>query len=158
MVGGYDALSQMVFSGFDALQALSPTTCRPFDAHRDGLALGEGAGILALETLESARHRDATILGELIGYSTSIDQHHLTQPHPQGDTALAVMELACAAAKVKPEDVDYVNAHGTGTSLNDSAEALAISRWAETRLPPCPSARPKPASGTCSGQPALSKR
>jgi 3-oxoacyl-[acyl-carrier-protein] synthase II len=133
LCGGYDALSGMVFSGFDALQALSPTICRPFDAQRDGLALGEGAGIVALETLECARRRGATILGELIGYSTSIDQHHLTQPHPQGDTALAVMELACTAAKVTPGEVDYVNAHGTGTVLNDSAEAMAISRWAGNR-------------------------
>jgi 3-oxoacyl-[acyl-carrier-protein] synthase II len=133
LAGGYDALSEMVFSGFDALQALSPTVCRPFDARRDGLALGEGAGMVALETLESARRRGATILGELIGYSTSIDQHHLTQPHPQGDTALAVMQMACAAAEITPEDVDYVNAHGTGTQLNDSAEAFAISRWAGNR-------------------------
>jgi len=114
LAGGYDALSQMVFSGFDALQALSPTICRPFDARRDGLALGEGAAVIALESLERARARDATILGELIGYGTSIDQHHLTQPHPQGETALAVMKLACESAGVTPEDVDYVNAHGTG--------------------------------------------
>lgn len=147
MVGGYDALSQMVFSGFDALQALSPTICRPFDAHRDGLALGEGAGILTLETLDGARRRGATILCELIGYSTAIDQHHLTQPHPQGDTALAVMELACSVAKVKPEDVDYVNAHGTGTQLNDSAEAQAISRWAGSRAPSLPVSSTKASIG-----------
>jgi 3-oxoacyl-[acyl-carrier-protein] synthase II len=147
LAGGYDALSEMVFSGFDALQALSPTTCRPFDAQRDGLALGEGAGIVALETLESARRRSAAILGELVGYSTSIDQHHLTQPHPQGDTALAVMEQACAAARVTPEDVDYVNAHGTGTVLNDSAEALAISRWAGHRAGTLPVSSTKASIG-----------
>ena len=95
LAGGYDALSELVFSGFDALQALSPTVCRPFDARRDGLALGEGAAVLALETLERARRRGAAILGELIGYGTTIDQHHLTQPHPQGDAALAAMKLAC---------------------------------------------------------------
>jgi 3-oxoacyl-[acyl-carrier-protein] synthase II len=138
LAGGYDALSELVFSGFDALQALSPTVCRPFDAQRDGLALGEGAGILCLETLDHARRRDVPILGEIVGYSTAIDQHHLTQPHPQGETALAVMKRASEAAGVAPEDVDYINAHGTGTVLNDSSEALAISRWAGNRAPALP--------------------
>jgi 3-oxoacyl-[acyl-carrier-protein] synthase II len=130
LAGGYDTVSELVFSGFDSLQVLSPTVCRPFDARRDGLALGEGAAILALETLDSARRRGAAILGEIIGYGTSIDTHHLTQPHPQGETSLAVMKQACAAAGVAPENIDYVNAHGTGTPLNDSSEAQAISRWA----------------------------
>src|ERR1017187_4029788 len=110
LAGGYDAFGELVFSGFDALQALSPTLCRPFDAGRDGLALGEGAAVVALETLESARRRGARILGEIIGYGTSIDQHHLTQPHPQGETALAVMKMACESARVAPEDIDYLNA------------------------------------------------
>ena len=136
--GGYDALSEMVFSGFDALQALSPTVCRPFDAKRDGLALGEGAAMITLETLDRARRRNAPILGELIAYSTSIDHHHLTQPHPQGDTTLNVMRQACTTAGVAPADVDYINAHGTGTVLNDSSEALAISRWAGSRATTLP--------------------
>ena len=136
--GGYDALSEMVFSGFDALQALSPTVCRPFDAKRDGLALGEGAAMITLETLDRARRRNAPILGELLAYSTSIDHHHLTQPHPQGDTTLNVMRQACMTAGVAPADVDYINAHGTGTVLNDSSEALAISRWAASRAATLP--------------------
>jgi 3-oxoacyl-[acyl-carrier-protein] synthase II len=130
--GGYDAISQLVFAGFDSLQALSPTQCRPFDANRDGLALGEGAAMVALETFESARHRGAGILGELCGYGASTDAHHLTQPHPEGVAALASMSAACDAAKVRPEQIGYVNAHGTGTPLNDSAEAAAINRWAGT--------------------------
>ena len=138
LAGGYDALSQLVFAGFDSLQALSPTTCRPFDARRDGLALGEGAGLLSLETLESAGQRNAVILGELLGYGTSFDSHHLTQPQPQGDAALAAMSLACETARVLPEDIDYINAHGTGTPLNDSAEALAIGRWAGARAASLP--------------------
>ncbi len=77
--GGYDAISQMVFAGFDALQALSTTRCRPFDAHRDGLALGEGAAMLAIETLDSAQKRGAEILGEIAGYGADTDSHHLTQ-------------------------------------------------------------------------------
>ena len=138
LAGGYDALSELVFVGFDALQALSTTICRPFDAHRDGLALGEGAAVVALETLESARRRGADILGELVGYGTSIDQHHLTQPHPQGSTTLMVMKQACETAGITPENVDYINAHGTGTMLNDSSEALAISEWAGRRAATLP--------------------
>jgi len=138
VAGGYDALCEMVFSGFDSLQALSTTVCRPFDARRDGLALGEGAAIFTLETLESARERGAKILGELIGYGTAIDQHHLTQPQPQGSTTLAVMKQACASAGVTPEEIDYVNAHGTGTALNDSSEALAIAEWAGPRAASLP--------------------
>jgi 3-oxoacyl-[acyl-carrier-protein] synthase II len=130
LAGGYDSLNQMVFSGFDALQTLSPTTCRPFDAHRDGLAVGEGAAIVALETLESARRRNAVILGELAGYGTSMDRHHLPQPHPEGVAAGQSMANVCEIARVAPDQIDYVNAHGTGTPLNDSAEAMAISRWA----------------------------
>ena len=128
--GGYDALSHLVFSGFDSLQALSPTRCRPFDAHRDGLALGEGAAIVALETLESAQGRGAAILGEIVGYGASTDAHHLTQPNPDGNAAFASMTAACNSAGVNPEQIQYVNAHGTGTPLNDVAEAAAINRWA----------------------------
>jgi 3-oxoacyl-[acyl-carrier-protein] synthase II len=138
MTGGYDSLSEMVFAGFDSLQALSTTVCRPFDAHRDGLALGEGAAILTLETWESAQKRGATILAEVIGYASSIDQHHLTQPHPQGNTTQAVMASACATARVTPEDIGYLNAHGTGTPLNDSSEAHAISEWAGGRAATLP--------------------
>lgn len=130
VAGGFDALCEMVFSGFDSLQALSTTVCRPFDARRDGLALGEGAAVVMLESLEGARQRGANILGEVIGYASSIDQHHLTQPHPQGHTTRAVMKSACASARVTPADIGYINAHGTGTLLNDSSEALAIADWA----------------------------
>ncbi len=138
LAAGYEGLSQLLFAGFDSLQALSPTTCRPFDAHRDGLALGEGAAVLALENLAAARRRGAVILGEIIGYGETIDLHHLTQPHPQGDAALASMNLACQRAGVSPEQVDYLNAHGTGTPLNDSAEALAIQRWGGPRTKSLP--------------------
>ncbi len=147
LTGGYDALSPMLFAGFDALQSLSPTTCRPFDARRDGLALGEGAAVLALETLESARRRGAPILGEVIGYGTTIDLHHLTQPHPEGEAAFRSMTLACASAGVAPENVDYLNAHGTGTPLNDAAEALAINRWAGSRAATLPVSSTKASVG-----------
>jgi 3-oxoacyl-[acyl-carrier-protein] synthase II len=130
LTGGYDALSQLVFSGFDSLQALSPTCCRPFDQSRDGLALGEGAAVFALEALETAQQRRARILGELVGYGAATDAHHLTQPHPEGDAACASMRAACLSAALRPEQIGYVNAHGTGTVLNDRAEAVAINRWA----------------------------
>lgn len=130
VAGGFDSLCEMVFSGFDSLQALSTTVCRPFDARRDGLALGEGAAILMLESLDHATKRGASILGEIIGYASSIDQHHLTQPHPQGQTTQAVMKSACTNARVRASDIGYINAHGTGTLLNDSSEALAIGEFA----------------------------
>ncbi len=147
LTGGYDALSQLVFAGFDSLQALSPTHCRPFDAHRDGLALGEGAAVLALETLDHARERGAEILGEIAGYGAATDAHHLTQPHPQGDAALASMRAACESARVGTEQIGYVNAHGTGTPLNDSAEAVAINRWAGARAATLPISSTKASIG-----------
>ena len=133
LAGGYDSLSQLVFAGFDSLQVLSPTQCRPFDAQRDGLALGEGAAVVVLETLEQAQRRGAEILGEIVGYGAATDLHHLTQPQPQGNAAVASMLAACRSANVVPGQIDYINAHGTGTVLNDSAEAEAINRWAGVR-------------------------
>lgn len=138
LAAGYDAISQLIFAGFDSLQALSPTQCRPFDALRDGLALGEGAAALTLETLAAAEARGATILAEITGHGAATDLHHLTQPHPQGDAAVATMTEACRQAGLEPGDIDYVNAHGTGTPLNDSAEAAAITRWAGARAATLP--------------------
>jgi 3-oxoacyl-[acyl-carrier-protein] synthase II len=138
LAGGYDALSQIAFSGFDSLQVLSPTVCRPFDRHRDGLTLGEGAGMLALEPLDRARRRGAEILGEIIGYGSATDCHHLTQPHPDGLAARESMTEACARAGIGPESINYINAHGTGTPLNDAAEAQAINHWAGARAAALP--------------------
>ena len=147
LTGGYDALSELVFAGFDSLQALSPTRCRPFDANRDGLALGEGAAALTLETLDHAKRRNAEILGEIVGYGASTDAHHLTQPHPQGDAAYASMSAACESARLAPEQIGYINAHGTGTPLNDSAEAAAINRWAGSRATTLPVSSTKSSIG-----------
>ncbi|MCW1885740.1 beta-ketoacyl-[acyl-carrier-protein] synthase family protein [Luteolibacter flavescens] len=131
LAGGYDALCQLVFAGFDSLQALSASGIpRPFDAARDGLALGEGAGFVIVESLESARARGADVLACVLSYAAATDIHHLTQPHPEGDAALTTMDKATRAAGLEPEQIDYINSHGTGTPLNDVAEARAISRWA----------------------------
>lgn len=138
LTGGYDALCQLTFAGFDSLQALAPRPCRPFDAERNGLSLGEGAAVLTLETLDGAKKRGAEILGEIIGYGATTDVHHLTQPHPEGNAALAAMRAACASAGVTPEQIDYVNAHGTATPQNDATEAAAINRWAGERAKSLP--------------------
>ncbi len=126
LAGGYDALSELVFVGFDSLQAATPEKCRPFDSNRSGMVLGEGAALLALEEFESARRRGAEILGEIIGYGISTDNHHLTQPNPDGSGPRRAMEQALAQAELEPNQVGYINAHGTATVLNDTAEGKAI--------------------------------
>jgi 3-oxoacyl-[acyl-carrier-protein] synthase II len=118
LAGGYDVLSELVFAGFDCLRASTAEKCRPFDANRTGLALGEGAAIFCLE------RGDAGLC--LTGYGSAADTHHLTQPHPSGCGPSQAMRRALQTANADPASVDYINAHGTGTPLNDSSEARAI--------------------------------
>jgi 3-oxoacyl-[acyl-carrier-protein] synthase II len=127
LTGGYDALSELVFVGFDSLQASTPEKCRPFDRDRTGMVLGEAAAVLALENFESARKRGAEILGEIVGYGISTDNHHMTQPDPSGSGPRRAMEGALESAGCAADQVDYINAHGTATPLNDAAEGKAIS-------------------------------
>src|ERR1051325_4767812 len=127
LAGGYDALAEMVFVGFDSLQASTPEKCRPFDRHRSGMVLGEGAAVLALENLDVARRRGAPVLAEIIGYGISTDNFHITQPDPSGIGARQAMERAVHSAQVSAKEVDYINAHGTATIFNDAAEGKAIS-------------------------------
>jgi 3-oxoacyl-[acyl-carrier-protein] synthase II len=126
LTGGYDAISELVFVGFDSLQASTPEKCRPFDRDRSGMVLGEGAALLALENMESARTRGARILAEIVGYGISTDNHHLTQPDPSGSGPRHAMKQALRSAGVSAEKVDYINAHGTATPFNDAAEGKAI--------------------------------
>jgi len=127
LAGGYDALSELVFTGFDSLQASTPEKCRPFDRHRTGMVLGEGAAILGLENLDSAQQRGAPVLAEIIGYGISTDNFHITQPDPTGIGPQQAMQRALESAHVSVGAVDYINAHGTATLFNDAAEGKAIS-------------------------------
>lgn len=126
LAGGSDALCRLTYSGFNVLQAVDPEPCSPFGATRKGITLGEGAGYLVLERWDDAIGRGATILAELSGYGASCDAHHPTAPAEDGRGAEAAMRGALGEARLTPASVDYVNAHGTGTLLNDSAETKAI--------------------------------
>jgi 3-oxoacyl-[acyl-carrier-protein] synthase II len=127
LAGGYDAISELVFTGFDSLQASTPEKCRPFDRHRTGMVLGEGAAVLALENLASAQQRGAPVFAEIIGYGISTDNFHITQPDPTGIGAQQAMQQALQSAHISAAAVDYINAHGTATLFNDAAEGKAIS-------------------------------
>lgn len=127
LAGGYDALCELVFVGFDTLQAATTDRIRPFCHTRTGLVLGEGAALLTLEEYTAAKNRNAPILAELTGYGISTDNHHLTQPHPSGIGPQLAMTRALADAQLSPGDIHYINAHGTATHHNDSTEGTAIS-------------------------------
>jgi 3-oxoacyl-[acyl-carrier-protein] synthase II len=124
--GGYDPLSELIFVGFDSLQASTPEKIRPFDLRRTGLVLGEGSAVLILESEESANKRKATAYAEICGYGVSTDTYHLTQPNPSGVGPRLSMERALQSAGSDP--IDYVNAHGTATLYNDATEGIAISQ------------------------------
>ena len=135
VAGGTDALCRLTYSGFNVLQAVDAGACAPFDAHRKGITLGEGAAYLVLERWDDAVARGANILAELCGYGATCDAHHPTAPHDDGRGAEAAMRGALAESRLDAGDVDYVNAHGTGTTLNDSAESKAIAAALGTRAP-----------------------
>jgi 3-oxoacyl-[acyl-carrier-protein] synthase II len=125
LAGGFEALTELVFVGFDCLQATSTDRCRPFDLNRSGLLLGEAAAFLVLESAQHAQQRGATPLCHLTGYAHTTDFFHLTQPQPDGAALVKVMTHAAEQAHVAPEQIGYINAHGTATPVNDGTEAKA---------------------------------
>src|SRR5260221_7468602 len=120
LAGGADGLCRLTFSGFNALGAVAQDTCRPFDRRRMGLGLGEGAAFLVLESEASAKERGATVLAELAGWGVGSEAHHITIPEKEGRTAASLIRKALLRGHVAVSDLDYVNAHGTGTPLNDA--------------------------------------
>jgi 3-oxoacyl-[acyl-carrier-protein] synthase II len=146
---GADSLCRLTYAGFDALQALDPEPCRPFDAARRGLSLGEGAAALVLEAVDHARARGAEIHALLLGAGTSADAHHVTAPHPASTGAIAALRAALDAADVPPDAIDYVNAHGSGTTHNDDAEIAALRAVFDARLPRIPVSSSKSQIGHC---------
>jgi 3-oxoacyl-[acyl-carrier-protein] synthase II len=133
IAGGTEAnITPLTISGFNAMKALSTRNeepekaCRPFEKNRDGFVVAEGAGIVVLEDLESALNRNARIHGEMIGYGYTGDAYHITAPSPDGEGAARCMRMAIRDGGLKPEDVDYINAHGTSTQINDATETRAI--------------------------------
>jgi 3-oxoacyl-[acyl-carrier-protein] synthase II len=135
VVGGAEAAARIpAREGFKAARALSPSgIARPFDVERDGFVMGEGAGIMILEAAEVAERRGAKVLAELRGGASTADAHHITAPHPRGDGAERAIRLALADSELAPADVTYINAHGTGTDLNDRTEGSVIDRIFETQ-------------------------
>jgi 3-oxoacyl-[acyl-carrier-protein] synthase II len=136
LAGGSEAVvSPLAVGGFCSMRALSTRNddparaCRPFDRERDGFVLGEGAGILFLEDAEFARARGARVYAELLGYGQSADAYDLVAPDPSGEGVLLALERACRSGGISPDEVDYINAHGTGTPLGDPAESKAIERY-----------------------------
>lgn len=133
LAGGSEApLSPLCYASFTIIRAMSTrnddpqTASRPFDRARDGFVMGEGSAVLVLERYDRAKARGARIYGELLGYGLTNDAHHMTAPKPSGREAARAMSLAIDDARIKPQDIDYVNAHGSSTPLNDRTETLAI--------------------------------
>ena len=126
VAGGTDGFSEMTFAGFQSLQSVSENPCAPFDVNRKGITFGEGSGILVLEEYEHAKKRGADILGEIVGYHIIGEAYNMTAPRPDGLGYRETMTKAMLNAKVNPEQISYINAHGTATSVNDQVEGNAI--------------------------------
>ena len=133
IAGGSEAtITSLSYAGFCSMKAMSTNNddpehaSRPFDLNRDGFVMGEGAGVVVLETLEHARKRGAKIHCELVGYGASCDANHITAPHPEGKGLIGAMKRALHSAQLNTTDVDYINAHGTSTPYNDRFETMAV--------------------------------
>jgi 3-oxoacyl-[acyl-carrier-protein] synthase II len=131
--GGMDIFTELTYTGFNSLLAISKTKCKPFSNTRDGMSLGDGCAILILESLDSALARGAQIYAEIKGYHILNEAYHATAPHPDGKYALKCMKSALAYGSMSVEEVDYINAHGTGTGKNDSAELKACEAFLQEK-------------------------
>ena len=149
LTGGSDVLARLTYGGFNSLRSVDPDPCRPFDRERRGLSIGEAAGILVFEEWERAKRRGAPILAEFLGYGVTSDAYHMTAPDPSGAAGGRTVKSALAAAGVNPEDVDYVNAHGTATPQNDSAETAALKAGLGERASRIPVSSIKSMIGHC---------
>ena len=141
VVGGTECLSKFHINGFNTLMILDKKPCRPFDANRHGLNLGEGAAYLVLETEEHARQRNARAICRLSGYGNACDAFHQTATSPNGEGAFLAMRQALDNSGLQPEDIDYINAHGTGTGNNDECEGIAMMRIFGDQMPPVSSTK-----------------
>jgi 3-oxoacyl-(acyl-carrier-protein) synthase len=147
LAGGSDSLARTTFGGFNALQAVDSRSCRPFRADRAGLSLGEGGAVLVLERREDLISRGGLALANLLGTGTASDAHHMTAPHPEGDGALVAMQECLRDAGVDASQVDFINAHGTGTPLNDRAEFNALRQMFPRRIDSLPVMATKSGTG-----------
>ena len=151
LAGGADPLTEVSAFGFHALQSLSTGICRPFDCERDGINIGEGAAFFLLETEAHARERKAKIYGEVLGYGLNNDAYHITSPDPEGEGAATSMKQALAAGGIEMSQVDSVNAHGTGTPVNDVMEVKAMETVFAKRKEPLEVNSTKALTGHCMG-------
>ncbi len=151
LCGGSDALSELTFGGFNSLKAMDPLPCKPFDRKRAGMSLGEGAGIIILEDFEEAIKRGAQIYAEFLGYGIGGEAYHITAPEPTGLREARIIREAIEEAGVTASDVDYINAHGTGTPLNDKLETLSVKNVFGERAYSIPISSIKSSVGHCLG-------
>jgi 3-oxoacyl-[acyl-carrier-protein] synthase II len=151
LTGGAESLSELTFAGFNGLRSVDRVTCRPFDRQREGLVLGEGASLLILESRERAMAEGITGYGTVLGYGICADAYHMTSPDPAGEGPSRSMALALAHAGIDVNAVDYINAHGTGTPVNDRMETIAIKRLFGTRVGSLAVSSTKSAHGHCLG-------
>lgn len=142
VVGGSECITKFHLNGFNSLMILDTAPCRPFDAMRNGLNLGEGAAYLVLESEESAKERGVTVQALLSGYGNACDAFHQTASSPDGEGAFRAMKEALELAEIQPSEIDYINAHGTGTPNNDASESQAMKRLFGENVPPVSSTKP----------------
>ncbi len=149
--GGYDPMNHIAYGGFDRLRGMSPKYCQPFDRNRKGMVVGEGAGVVLLEDKQHALRRKAMIYAELLGYGLASDAYNAAIPDPKGRAGIFAIKMALKMSKVSPEEIDYINAHGTGTVSNDRMESEVIKYIFKDRADKIPVSSIKSMLGHCMG-------